>query len=153
MLFSRPFILESTLKVGVARARMGMRSADALDLAAFRERQRIGWRLSKLDESFVFQPEYGERFDVAGARLVALVEPTQTGSRIRGRIVLSLMTRIVLSLWILSAAAAMLVALDVAAPMFAAAILVARYRLRSTERQVQSQLRHALEEKDSRVAA
>ena len=70
MLFSRPLIIESSLSAAVARARVRAcaTSSDIPALAAFRRRPIIGWRLSKANESSVFQPEYGDVLDVDGAR-------------------------------------------------------------------------------------
>jgi hypothetical protein len=166
MLFSRPLAIESTLSVPVARARVRTyaTSRDALDLAAFRRRQIIGWRLSEVNESFLFQPEYGDSLAVDGTRFFGLVEPVGAGSRIRGRIMVSPLTRIVMSLWMLAVAVATVVALGqgveapekvlgIAALMLGAAVLMVRYSLWSTSRVVEARLRQSLEELDASVAA
>jgi hypothetical protein len=166
MLFSRPFSIDSALSATVARSRLRTRatSRDVVDLAAFRRRQIIGWRLSEVNESFLFQPEYGDSLSVDGARFFGLVEPVGAGSRIRGRIIASLLTRIVMSVWILAVAVASVVALDqgleapekvlgISALMLGAAVLMVRYRLWSTSKIVEARLRQSLEASGSSVAA
>jgi hypothetical protein len=166
MLFSRSLTIESTLSATAARSCLRARatSPDVLDLAAFRRRQIIGWRLSESHESFLFQPEYGDSLDVEGARFVGLVEPVGAGSRIRGRIMVSLLTRIVMSVWILAVAAASVVALgqgleapekvlEISALMLGASVLMVRYSLWSTSRVVEARLRQSLEASGSSAAA
>jgi len=166
MLFSRPLAFELPVPVPVARAhlRAFATSRDLLDLAAFRRRQIIGWRLSEANESFLFQPEYGDRFDVERARLFGLVEPTGSGSRIRGRIIASPLTRIVTSVWMAVVAAATLAVLTlgdeaparvlgIGALMFGAAVVLARYNLGFMSRRVEARLRESLETSRASVAA
>lgn len=166
MLFSRPLAIESILSVAIARARVRTyaTSRDTLDLAAFRRRQIIGWRLSEANESFLFQPEYGDSLSVEGARFFGLVEPAGTGSRIRGRIMVSPLTRIVMSVFMLAVVAATVAALGqgqeppakvlgIAALMFGAAVLMVRFSLWSTSRLVETRLRQSLEAPGASVAA
>ena len=166
MLFSRPLAIEATLSVPIARARLRTYAAsrDHLDLAAFRRRQIIGWRLSEANESFLFQPEYGDSLSVDGARFFGLVEPVGAGSRIRGRVMVSPLTRIVMSVWMLAVVAATVAALGqgeeapakvlgIAALMFGAAVVMCRYSLWSTSRLVETRLRQSLEESGASVAA
>jgi hypothetical protein len=125
------------------------------DLATFRRRQIIGWRLSQASESFLFQPEYGDSLTVDGARFVGLVEPLRTGSRIRGRVVASPLTKAVMSVCMLVVAVATVVALgqgqeppakvlSIAGLMMSAAVLMARYSVWSTGRIVETRLRQCL---------
>jgi hypothetical protein len=166
MLFSQSLSIDSTLPAPVARSRLRTRgtSRDVVDLAAFRRRQIIGWRLSESHESFLFQPEYGDSLDIEGTRFVGLVEEVGAGSRIRGRIIVSLLTRIVMSVWMLAVAVATVVALGqgleapekvvgISVLMFGAAVLMMRYTLWSTSRLVEARLRQSLEAPGSSVAA
>ena len=166
MLFSRPLAVESTLSVPIARSRLRTyaTSRDQLDLAAFRRRQIIGWRLSEASESFVFQPEYGDSLDVEGARFFGLVEPFGSGSRIRGLIMVSPLTKIVMSVWLLAVVAATVAALGqgqeapanvlgIGALMFGAAVVMVRYSLWSTSRLVEARLRQSLEASGASAAA
>ena len=166
MLFSRLLIIESSLSASVARARVRefATSTDIPDLAAFRRRQIIGWRLSEASESSLFQPEYGDSLDVDGARFIGLVESLPTGgSRIRGRIMASPSTRIVISAWMLVAVLATVVALHeereapakllaISALMFSGAVLMVWYSLRSASRLVEIRLRQSLSSSHSRAA-
>jgi hypothetical protein len=166
MIFSRPLIIESTLTVGAARARLRAfaTSRSLPDLEAYRRRQILGWRLSERGEEFLFQPEYGDVLNVEGARFLGLAEPAGAGSRVRGRITLSLMTRIVVGVWMLAVAAATIVTLgqgaeapakvmEISALMFAVTVLMVRYSLWSTARIVEVRLRQALDGAGARVAA
>lgn len=166
MMFSRALTIESTLPAAAVRSRLRARagSGDIADLAAYRRRQIIGWKLSEAGEDFLFQPEYGDTLDVEGARLVGLVEPFGAGSRIRGRITVSPFTRIVLSVWMLAVALATVVALDqgreapskvlgISALLLGAAVVMVRYSLWSTRRLVESRLRQSLDVSGPRVAA
>lgn len=120
--------------------------------------------MSEANEGFLFQPEYGDSFDVDGARLQALVEPTGAGSRIRGRIILSPLTRIMTSAWMIALAAATIGALrlgeesparvlGIGALVFGATFVTVRYRLSSMGRLVEARLRQRLEEPAESVAA
>jgi hypothetical protein len=166
MLFTRPLIIESVLSVPLTRARLRgcARTPYVADLAAFRRQQIIGWRLSEANESFLFQPEYGDTLDVEGARFVGLVEPLGTGSRIRGRISVSPLTKIVLSVWMLAVVVAAVAGLrqgteaparvlGIAALMFSAAVVMLRYSLWSTSRVVEARLRQSIETSGASVAA
>lgn len=166
MLFSRPLAFEATVSVPVARTRLRTYATarDSLDLAAFRRRQIIGWRLSEANESFLFQPEYGDTLDVEGTRLFALVEPAGAGSRVRGRIVVSLLTKILISVWMLAVAVVTIRALSLGeeapsrvlgmgALLLGAAVLVARSRLSSMSRRVEARLREHLEASRTSAAA
>lgn len=166
MLFSRPLAFEAAVSVPVARTRLRAyaTSRDALDLAAFRKRQIIGWRLSEANESFLFQPEYGDTLDVDGTRLFALVEPTSAGARVRGRIVVSPLTKMLISLWMLTVAVVTIRAfalgeeaparvLEMGALLLGGAVLFARYRLSSMSRRVEARLRERLEASRASAAA
>jgi hypothetical protein len=166
MLFSRPLAFEAAVPVPVARTclRAYATSRDALDLAAFRKRQIIGWRLSEANESFLFQPEYGDTLDVDGTRLFALVEPASAGSRVRGRIVVSPLMKTLISVWMLTVAVVTIRALTVGeeaparvlemgAGLLGAAVLVARYHLSALSRRVQARLREHLEASRASAAA
>jgi len=166
MLFSRPLIVESALPVVVVRARIrAFATARGLsELESFRRRQIIGWRLSELHEDFLFQPEYGDALDIDGARFVGLVEASGSTSRVRGLIVLSPLSKLVVSAFMLSVMFAGLVALaqapeppakvlTITAAMLGAAVLVVRYGLASTRRVVAARLHECLEPSEPRVAA
>ena len=166
MLFHRPLIIESGLSVALARARLRACASTpyVADLEAFRRRQIIGWRLSQANENFLFQPEFGDILDIDGARLVALVEPVSAGSRIRGRVVVSALTKFVLILWMFAVVAAMLVALrqgteaptrvlGIGALMLGAAVAMARYSLWSASRDIQARLRQRLDTSRADAAA
>jgi hypothetical protein len=166
MLFHRPLIIESGLSVALTRARLRACASTpyVADLEAFRRRQIIGWRLSEANENFLFQPEFGDILDIGGARLVALVEPMANGSRIRGRVVVSALTKIVLTLWMFAVMAAMLVALrqgteaptrvlGIGALMLGAAVAMARYSLWSASRDIQARLRQRLDSSRADAAA
>ena len=66
MIFSRPLVIESSLTPSATRARVSAfaTSRDMPDLEAFRRRQIVSWRLSKANEVFLFQPEYGDSLDI-----------------------------------------------------------------------------------------
>ena len=166
MLFSRPLILDSALRVAVARSRVRefATSRGLPEIEAFRRRQIIGWRLSESNEDDLFQPEYGDYLDIDGARFVGLVEAQGDGSRIRGFIVLSPLIRIVMSLFMLAVVLATAIAiaearervasvLSIAATIVAAMMLMVRYTLRSTSRIVEDRLRRYLEQPVRKVAA
>jgi hypothetical protein len=165
MLFHRPLIIESRLPVPLARARLRACASSpyVADLEAFRRRQIIGWRLSEMNESFLFQPEYGDLLNIEGARFVGLVEPVGDGSRIRGRIVAAPLTKSVLSLLMFAVVAAMLVALrqgtdaparvlGISGLMLGTTLTMVRYSLWSASRDVQARLRQSLDASDA-VAA
>ena len=166
MLFSRSLAFETTVSVPVARARLRAYATcgDQLDLAAFRRRQIIGWRLSEANEDFLFQPEYGDTFDVEGARLHALIEPAAAGSRVRGRLIVSPLTKILVSAWMLAVAAVTFHALTLgdeapasvlgmSALLCGAAVVVSRYCLASMGRRVADRLREHLEASRTIAAA
>jgi len=165
MLFHRPLIIESRLPVPLARARLRACASSpyVADLEAFRRRQIIGWRLSEMNESFLFQPEYGDLLNIEGARFVGLVEPVGDGSRIRGRIVAAPLTKSVLSLLMFAVVAAMLVALrqgtdaparvlGISGLMLGTTLTMVRYSLWSASQDVQARLRQSLDASDA-VAA
>lgn len=166
MLFRRPLVIESTLPVSAARAavRACAHVEEMPNLEAFRRRQIIGWRLSTVKEDFLFQPEYGDLLSVEGARYVALVEPASSGSRVRGRVVVSLFTRIVTSVLMIFVVVAAIAALgqgtqpasrilSIASAMLATAVIMIRYSLWSTSRVVEMRLRQCLSVSASRAAA
>jgi hypothetical protein len=166
MLFWRPLIIDSTLTVSGARAavRAFATSRELPNLEAFRRRQIIGWRLSKANEEFLFQPEYGDSLSVDGARFVGLVEPASSGSRVRGRVVVSPLTRIVMIVFMIAVVGAAVAALgqgteppakvlSLASVMLGAALLMIRYSLWSTSRVVEARLRQCLGASAPRVAA
>jgi hypothetical protein len=166
MIFSRPLVIESTLSAGTTRERVRAfaTSRDLPSLDAFRRRQIIGWKLSESNEDFIFQPEYGDSLNVEGARLVALVEPLGSGSRIRGRVVASPIMRIVMSVFfsaVVFAAMASLAqgrepaakVLAIASLMLGGAMLMVRYDLRSTSGLVEARLRQCLDASSQRAAA
>lgn len=157
MLFHRPLIIESRLSVALSRARLRACASSpyVANLEAFRRRQIIGWRLSEANESFLFQPEYGDLLDIEGARFVGLVEPAGDGSRIRGRIVAAPLVKVVLSLWMVAVVFAMLVALrqgteapakvlGIGGLMLGTALTMVRYSLWSASRDVDARLRQSL---------
>ena len=166
MLFRRHLIIESMLSVALTRARVRACAASPFvaNLETFRRRQIIGWRLSEANESFLFQPEYGDVLDVEGARFVGLVEPVGNGARIRGLVLVSPLTKIILSLWMLAVVAAAVAALAqgqepakrvlaIATLMFGAAVVMVRYSLWSTSRVVETRLRQSIEGASVDVAA
>ncbi|HKN64707.1 MAG TPA: hypothetical protein VJW73_00425 [Gemmatimonadaceae bacterium] len=152
------------MPVARTRLRAYATSRDQLDLAAYRKRQIIGWRLSEANESFLFQPEYGETFDVEGARLLALIEPASAGSRVRGRLIVSPLTKIVIGVWMLTVAVVTFRALSLGeeapatvlrrgALLLGAAVIFARYCLTSMSRRVEARLRERLEASPTSAAA
>lgn len=166
MLFKRPLAIESRLSVAATRARLrGSATAPYVaDLAAFRRRLIIGWRLSKANESFLFQPEYGDILNVGGAQFVGLVEPLGTGARIRGLVMVSPLTKILMSIWMLAVVVATVAALrqgtepsgrvlGMAGLMVGAAALLLRYSLWSTSRVVEARLRESVEAVRGEAAA
>ena len=166
MLFTRPLIVESGLSVPLTRARLRECATKpyVADLAAFRRQQIIGWRLSEASESFLFQPEYGDTLDVEGTRFVGLVEPLGAGSRIRGLIKASPLTKVVMTVWMLAVVVAAVAGLrqgtdaparvlGIAALMFGVAVVLVRYSLWSTSRVVEARLRQSIERPGASVAA
>jgi hypothetical protein len=166
MLFSRALIIDSALTANAARARVRefATSRGMSDLEAFRRRRIIGWRLSDAHQDRLFQPEYGDHLVVDGARLLALVEPVGAGSRIRGRILVSPLTRIVMSVFILTIAVAAIVALGqgrqqpakvlgIAATMVGGALLTLRYVLWYASRLVEARFGECLDAASPRAAA
>ena len=166
MLFRRSVIVESRLSVAATRARVRGCAASpyVADLEAFRRRPIIGWRLSEARESVLFQPEYGDALDVEGARFVGLVEPVETGARIRGLVMVSPLTRVILSLWMLVVVAATVAALGqgtrpptrvlaIAALMLGCTVVMTRYSLRSRSRVVEARLRQSIEAVRAEAAA
>lgn len=166
MLFSMPLSIDSALSAGEARERVRAfaTSRDLPLLEAFRRRQIVGWRLSRVDESFLFQPEYGDTLNVEGARFVGLVEPAGSGSRIRGYVVVAPLTKIVASVVVLAVLAAAMATLAqaqeaaakvlaIASTMIGGTLLMLRYSLRSTSRLVDARLQQCLAASTSRAAA
>jgi hypothetical protein len=166
MIFSRPLVIESTLSAGASRERVRAfaTSRDLPSLDAFRRRQIIAWKLSESKEDFIFQPEYGDSLNVEGARLVALVEPLGSGSRIRGHVITSPITRIVMSVFLSAVVIAAMATLAqgreptarvlaIASLMLGAALLMVRYDLRSTSAIVEARLRQCLDASSPRAAA
>ena len=164
--FRRPLIIESALAVSVTRARVRSFAASRglSEIEAFRRRQIIGWRLSELHEDFLFQPEYGDALNIDGARFIGLVEAAGAGSRIRGYIVLSLLSRIVVSAFIFAVILAATIALgesretpasvlSIATTIVGGVILMVRYSLRSASRLAVYQLRRCLEASRQGLAA
>jgi hypothetical protein len=114
----------------------------------------VGWKLSEAHDDFLFQPEYGDSLDVDGARFVGLVEPTDSGSRIRGRTVVSPLMRVVLSVWMLAVVVAVAATLregteptskvlGIALVMLGAAVMMVRYSLWSASRLIEARLRQS----------
>ena len=166
MPFTHQLVIESALSPRATRHRLRAFAAPSgmPDLEAYRRRRIVGWRLSRLHEDFLFQPEYGECLDVQGAQFVALVEATRSGSRIRGHIVASAVTKIVMSVSVLTVVVTTVAALAVgrepvpkvltlAAAMIGGGLVMVRYSLRSLGRLVEARLRGWLEEAEERVAA
>lgn len=166
MLFRRRLSVESGLSVAGTRARLRACATSPYDgdLAAFRGRQIIGWRLSELNEDFLFQPEYGDTLDVDGARFVGLVEPAGTGARIRGFVRASPLTKIVMSLWMVAVVAVMVVSLGqgteapsrvlgIATLMLGGGVVMVRYSLWSTSRVVEARLRQSVQASRTSAAA
>lgn len=166
MLFRRSLIVESKLSVAATRARLRgcATSPYVADLAAFRRRQIIGWRLSESNESFLFEPEYGDRLDIEGARFVGLVEPVETGARIRGLVMVSALAKLMLSLWMLTVVAATVAVLGQGSEpparvlatsglLCSVTVVLVRYSLRLKSRVVEGRLRQGLEAVAAEAAA
>ena len=166
MIFSRPLVIESSLPPRDTRERVRTfaTSRDLPNLEAFRRQQVVSWRLSESNEDFLFQPEYGDALDIEGARFVALVETASSGSRIRGRVVASPLTRVVMSMVMLFVVVAAIAALAqgrespakvlaIASAMLATALLMIRYSLWSTSRLVTARLGQCLEAAGPRAVA
>jgi ABC-type multidrug transport system fused ATPase/permease subunit len=166
MPFSMPLIVECPLPASVTRARVRAFSTSrhVPVLEAYRRRQIVGWRLSRSNEEFLFQPEYGDALDVQGARFIGLVEPFGSGSRIRGQVVAAPLMRILASVLMLAVALAVTAALaqrrepatkvlTIGALMLGAMVMMMQYSLRSTSRLVEARLRQCLEVAGPRAAA
>ena len=166
MVFRQPLVIESTLSASATRARVSAfaTSRELPRFEAFRRRQIVSWRLSKASEDFVFQPEYGDILDVDGAQFVALVEPTASGSRVRGHVVAARLTRIVMSTFVFAVVFLAIAALrernespanvlSIASMALGGALLMLRYGARSMRRHVEARLRQCLEASATSVAA
>ncbi|HKW46995.1 MAG TPA: hypothetical protein VJN70_06105 [Gemmatimonadaceae bacterium] len=166
MIFSRPLIIESSLPPGTTRARVHQFAAsrDLSALEAFRRRQIVGWRLSESHEDLLFQPEYGDSYSMDGARFVGLVEPADSGSRIRGRVVVAPLTRVIMSVFMLAVVFAVITTLvqgtepatkvlTIASTMLGVALLMLQFSVRSTSRLVEARLRQCLETREPRAVA
>jgi hypothetical protein len=167
-MFSRPLIIDSSLPASETRGRVRAFATwrGLSTLEAYRRRQIVSWRLSRANEDFVFQPEYGDRLDVEGARFIVLVEPSPAGrgSRIRGRVVVAPLTRVIVAILMLAITLAAVVALaqgrepaakviGLAAALLGILVLLIRSSLRLTSRLVDARLRQCLEGTGSRAAA
>ena len=167
-MFSRPLILDSSLSASEARARIRAfaTSRELPTLEAYRRRQIVSWRLSRANEDFLFQPEYGDCLDVDGARFIGLVEPNPVGrgSRIRGRVVVAPLTRVIATILMLAIPFVALVVLaqvreptgkviGIAAAMLGATVLMVRFSLRSTSRLIEARLEQCLAASGPRAAA
>lgn len=157
MLFTRPLVIESSLAPSATRARVRpfATSRDLPSLEAFRRRQVVSWRLSQVNEDFLFQPEYGDSLDIDGARFVGLVEAMGSGSRIRGRVVVAPLMRIVMSIFMLVVVFAAVATLGsgqepatkvlaIASAALGGALLAVHFSMRSTSRLVEARLRQCL---------
>ena len=166
MLFTRPLVIDSSLTPSATRARVRTfaRSRDLPSLEAFRRRQIVSWRLSQVNEDSLFQPEYGDRLDIEGARFVGLVEPRGSGSRIRGRVVLTPLVRIVMSIFMLAVMLMAIAAvgsgqepattiLAIASTALCFALLMVHFSMRWSSRAVEDALRQCLEERQARAVA
>ena len=167
-MFSRPLIIDSRLPASATRARVRAfaMSWELPMLEAYRRREIVSWRLSRANEDFVFQPEYGDRLDVEGARFIGLVEPNPTGrgSRIRGRVIVAPLTRVIATVLMVAIAFAAVVAvaqgrgpaprmIGLAAALLGAVVLLIRSSLRLTSRLVDARLRQCLAASSPRAAA
>jgi hypothetical protein len=164
--FSRLLIIDSALSAAETRMRVRAfaTSRDLPQLDAYRRRQIVSWRLSRANEESLFQPEYGDVHDIEGARFVGLVEPVLRRSRIRGYVVVSLLTRIIVSVVMLAVgfaataalrqgAAPAVEVLSIAAATSGGTLAMLRYSLRSSSRVVAMRLQQCLEVRGPRAAA
>ena len=157
MLYGEELVIESSLAPAIAleRIRQMVASRQMIHAPRFRRRQVLGWGLKEQSGSFSLRPEYGDAASAYGTRFEGRVEAFGSGSRIAGRVVLSRLSRVIMSVWFAFVAFAMLLALReaqepaikvviIGAVMIAGGALLIRYSLRSTLALVEAGLRAAV---------
>ena len=166
MLYGEPLIVESSLPPAVVRERIRqmVASRQMIDAPRFRRRQVLGWGFKEQPDSFTLRPEYGDAASAYGTRFEAKVEVDGSGSRVAGRVVLSRLSRVIMSTWFTCVAIAAFFALRqradpalkvtiMAAVMVAGGVLLVRYSLRSTAALVEAGLRACLQSSAAATAA
>src|SRR2546423_12296012 len=113
MLYGEELVIESSLAPAIAfeRIRQMVASRQMIHAPRFRRRQVLGWGLKEQSGSFSLRPEYGDAASAYGTRFEGRVGAVGSGSRIAGRVVLSPLSRVVLSGWVAVRALAMFVPL------------------------------------------
>ena len=158
MLYDAPLEVESPLAPALVRARIRelVATRQMIDAPRFRRRQIIGWRFKEGSNDFTLSPEYGDAASAYGTRFEGTVEERGAGSRVVGRVILSRLSRVIISIWFVSVAIAVSVAVAqgtdplvkvifIAAIMVAAAVALVRYSVRSTVALVEAGLRGAIQ--------
>src|SRR2546430_3801137 len=113
MLYGEELVIESSLAPAIAfeRIRQMVASRQMIHAPRFRRRQVLGWGLKEQSGSFSLRPEYGDAASAYGTRFEGRVEAFGSGSRIAGHVVLSRLSRVIMSVWFAFVAFAMLLAL------------------------------------------
>jgi hypothetical protein len=158
MLYGALLEVESSMPPEIARTRIRelVATRQMVDAPRFRRRQIIGWRFKEGPNVFTLSPEYGDAASAYGTRFEGTVEERGAGSRVVGRVVLSRLSRVIMSIWFVAVAIAVSVALVqgidpplkvvfIAAIMIAAGVALVRYSVRSTVALVEAGLRAALQ--------
>ena len=138
-----------------ARIRELVATKQMIDAPRFRLRQIIGWRYKEGPNDFMLSPEYGDAASAYGTRFEGTVEERGAGSRVVGRVILSRLSRAIMSIWFGSVAVAVSVALVqrndpplkailIGAVMVVAGAALVRYSVRSTVALVEAGLRAAI---------
>jgi len=157
MLYGAPLELESSMPPSLVwtRIRELVATLQMIDAPRFRLRQIIGWRYKEGPNDFMLSPEYGDAASAYGTRFEGTVEERGAGSRVVGRVILSRLSRAIMSIWFASVAVAVSVALVqgndpplkvvvIGAIMIAAGVALVRYSVRSTVALVEAGLRAAI---------
>ena len=158
MLYGAPLELESSLPPDLVRTRIRelVATVQMMDAPRFRLRQIVGWRFKEGPNDFSLSPEYGDAASAYGTRFEGRVEERGSGSRVVGRVILSRLSRLIMSIWFVAVAIAVSVALVqgtdpplkvifIAALMVAGGVALVRYSVRSTAALVEAGLRAAVE--------
>jgi hypothetical protein len=156
MLYDTPLMVESTLPplVVLERIRRMVASRQMINTPRFRLYQALGWRFKEDGERLTLALDYGSATDAYGARFEGRLEAYGAGSRIAGRVVLSRLSRAILSVWfafvIVGTISALreggqsaLTILIIAAVMITGGLFIAQYSVRSTRTLVEAGLRGA----------
>lgn len=157
MLYDQPLVVECSLLPSVAleRIREMVNSRQMIEAPRFRRRQILGWRFREQGDGVSLAPEYGDSASAYGTRFEGRVEAYGSGSRVAGRVILSRLSRFIMSVWFTFVVIAAFFALrqgaqsafrivTMAAVMIAGGVLLVLYSLRSTRALVEAGLSAAL---------